>query len=396
MTMKFKDWFYSEAVEFVHENFGQFYRKWKNKFTTIETQLYNFDFGGLKRDLQSFDRGGDNMCSDRITNWANASEYYSDRVTRIIKGFYTKPSEMADLTLSSKFYEILEYLEKFGTTFRNARSIFEINQSNYDYAEHLDSMIEMFGERTPHDFVLDYCGQEAVAPFLRSFMSMKQLVDLIEKMQSLMRVFDDEMGKWARSQSRKQKGMFQSVGVKDQIPSHEPFEILYHASSNVPALLSSGFKTRTELVKATGLGGGPSDLVSFTSNPRIAKSIASALRMAVRIAKGELSVDDVANKYKRFGVVDDEDIQRSKKDYSNPKEQAFNLYRIALSGIQDKGLGYNPFFAFVDFEEFSKTNLSDIGIIKARIDMSKVREYNPAEEEYRVPVDAISDVSVFG
>ncbi len=394
--MKFKDWFYSEAVEFVHENFGQFYRKWKNKFTTIETQLYNFDFDVLKRDLQTFDRGGENYCTDRITKWANASEYYSDRVARIVRGFYTKPSEMAELTLSSKFYEILEYFEKFGTTFRNARSIFEINQSNYDYAEQLDSMIEMFGERTPHDFVLDYCGQEAVKPFMRSFMSMNQLVDLVEKMQSLMREFDSEMGKRARSKSRQYSRMTQSFHTLEKMPAHEPFEYLYHASSNATAIMREGFKTKKELGKPTGLGGGSDTLVSFTSNPKIAKSIASALRMAVRIAKGELSVDDVADKYKRFGVIDDEDIQTSKKGYSDPKAQAFNLYRLALMGIQEKGIGYNPHFGFPEFEDFAKTNVSDIGVLKAKIDMSKVVEYLPGEEEYRVPVDAISDVSVVG
>jgi hypothetical protein len=392
--MQFKQWFYSEAVEFVHENFTQFYRKWKNRFSRVENELYNFDFDGLKRDLQSFDRGGENTCSDRITTWANSSEYYSNNVARKIKGLYTKPSDMAETILSSNYYEILEHIEKFGTSFRNARALFDISNNNYDYAEYLKSMMEIFENKSPEDFIAYYCGEEAVAPFMRCFNNMNKLVNLVDKMQSLMRAFDDEMGKWARSQSRKQKGMFQKIDVSEQMPSHEPFEILYHASSNVPALLNKGFKTRTELDKPTGLGGGPSDFVSFTANPRIAKSIANALKIAVKISKGEISFDDLVNKYKKLGIIDAEDVESSKRNYSDPKEQAFYLYRIALSGIEKKGLGYNPFFAFVDFKEFAKTNINDIGVVKAKIDMSKVNQYNQAEEEYRVPVDAISNVSL--
>ena len=38
---------------------------------------------------------------------------------------------------------------------------------------------------------------------------------------------------------------------------------------------------------------------------------------------------------------------------------------------------------------FSKTNINDIGVIKAKIDMSKVKSYHLREEEYRVPKEAI-------
>ena len=38
---------------------------------------------------------------------------------------------------------------------------------------------------------------------------------------------------------------------------------------------------------------------------------------------------------------------------------------------------------------FSRTNINEIGVIKAKIDMSKVRSYHVGEEEYRVPKEAI-------
>lgn len=392
--MKFKEWFYSEAVEFVHENFTQFYRKWNNRILRVERQLFSFNFEMLNRELQSFDRGGENECSNRIINWASSSTKFANQIAWTLKGFTSKPSELADLERSLNYYETLEKLKDYGTIFRIFRSIFEINQSNHNYAEYLKDMKEEFAGKSVENFVAYTCGEEAVASFMRCYNGMNNLISLVETMQSLMREFDSEMGTWVRSQSRIRKTEFKTSDVSEQMPSHEPFEYLYHASSNVPAIMKVGFKTKKELGKPTGLGGGSSDLISFTSNPRIARSIANSLKMAVRVAKGEISFEDIIQKYKRFGLVKDNDIWNAKGNSHDPKEQAFNLYRRILSEIQTKGIGYNPVFGSPVFEEFSKTNLADIGVVIARIDMSKVQEYLPAEEEYRVPVGAISNVSV--
>ena len=67
---------------------------------------------------------------------------------------------------------------------------------------------------------------------------------------------------------------------------------------------------------------------------------------------------------------------------------AFCLFIRAMSNADEKGLRYNP-FGTSRLDPFFKTNINDIGVIKAKIDMSKVRSYLPAEEEYRIPKEAI-------
>jgi hypothetical protein len=67
---------------------------------------------------------------------------------------------------------------------------------------------------------------------------------------------------------------------------------------------------------------------------------------------------------------------------------AFCLLNSAMTMADLKGLRYNP-FGTTRLEPFFKTNINDIGVIKAKIDMSKVRSYLPAEEEYRIPKEAI-------
>ena len=392
--MEFKKWFLTEAIEYVHENFTQFYRKWKNRFLKVENEIYEFDFDSLKQKLETFERGGENECSSRITNWADSAELLLNRIKRSIK-IYTKPSEMAEMALDYNFNDILNYLEKNGTTFRLAQSMLEITKKDYYYEENYNSMFEMFDDKSPEDFVAYYCGEEAVQPFMESLNQMNKVITNLEKAINLMREFDKQMAIIANSKRRQYKRLFQGPNIKEEMPEHQPFEYLYHASSNIPAIMQQGFKTRNQLGGATGLGGGTSDFISFTANPKIAKKIASTLKTAVRIAKGELSFEDIIQKYKRFGLLDDKDIENSKGISSNIKEQAFNLFRHVLSNIETKGLGYNPFFAFANFEKFASTNINDIGIVKALIDMSKVEEYNPPEEEYRVPVEAISNVTKY-
>ena len=87
--------------------------------------------------------------------------------------------------------------------------------------------------------------------------------------------------------------------------------------------------------------------------------------------------------------ITEKDIEDQKRDYKDDKRIAFELFRLANLRRDEKGLRYDPWFGFHNFENFANTNPNDIGVIKAKIDMSKVKSYHFAEEEYRVPKEAI-------
>ena len=113
------------------------------------------------------------------------------------------------------------------------------------------------------------------------------------------------------------------------------------------------------------------------------------MKQAVKIAKGETSSEDIIKRYKRLNLITDKEIEGSKINYKDDKNIAFELFRLANFRRDTKGLRYDPWFGNDNFNMFSKTNINDIGVIKAKIDMSKVKSYHLREEEYRVPKEAI-------
>lgn len=204
---------------------------------------------------------------------------------------------------------------------------------------------------------------------------------------------------------------------KKTLPDHESVEKLYHATSAMSAILRDGFKTRAEL-QTHALGGGPSDLISFTSDVRVAEAIVWALRRAVEIAQGKIGYKQVELLSKHVGADfqrvlnhvksarggDQNTVNREVPDSSNPfgfsrrdvprtevekREWLFQAFTTLLA-FQDKR--YNPLFYGVDVETLAKINPKDIGVLAAEVDMTQVKDYLSSMEEYRVPTGAIKRV----
>jgi hypothetical protein len=392
--MRFKQWFY-EAVEYQHENFPQYLRKFKNRISRLETSFTKEAIESVQKDIKKLMEDGEFECMTRLSNWADSAYSLLETYKTKFKDVYelSKPVEYIDYILKKNYYEIINQYEKSKTIFEPLRYIFRIDTSWHSYQELYDDVNELLKDPDTERYIKENCGMEAFNAILKGIRDMDDFLAKIERYKSIVKDMEREIIIWANSVERRKST--EHLRSSERMPPHEPFEYLYHASSNVPAIMREGFKTKKELGRPTGLGGGSSDLISFTANPKIARAIASALKIAVKIAKGEITFDDIAKKYGRFNILSKDDIQGRTRYSSNPKENAFSLYRLALMRIQNKGLGYDPTFGFPEFEMFAQTDIQDIGVIKAKVDMSKVQEYLPAEEEYRVPPDAISDISVY-
>lgn len=395
--MRFKQWFY-EAVEYPHENFQQFYRKWKNQTARLAKILKKEYIEDIIRNVEKFKRNEEFYCYGFLGNWAEATvdllKAYQDAIERT---YGSSLIDDAEFVINSDFYKNMERLKDVGTTLTHYRRFLSLDRTWYNYQEAYDDLMRSFEGQEPSEYIRNYCGEETSSAFTQAMQKSNDFFAQIDKIVAQIKRFDSEIRIKADQNQRQQLKYYKgsSASMQELMPPHEPFEILYHASSNVPAVLREGFKTRKQLGNKTGLGGGPDDIISFTANPRIAKSIASAIKTAVKIAKGIITFDDIVKKYKRFGIIDDNDIETQKRSTSDAKENAFNLFRLANMKLEGKGLGYDPYFGFPAFKKFAETNLDDIGVLQAKVDMSKVKEFVPREQEYRVPVDAISDISVY-
>jgi hypothetical protein len=98
------------------------------------------------------------------------------------------------------------------------------------------------------------------------------------------------LGKISQADAEK-KGYFQSGGEKwAPLPEH-----LYHVTTSVSGVEESGLKSRDELGQGSGkgLGGGVSNMVSFTTDPEMAQSIADSVREFRDVARGEITTADL-------------------------------------------------------------------------------------------------------
>lgn len=185
---------------------------------------------------------------------------------------------------------------------------------------------------------------------------------------------------------------FSSDKGRVSMPPHEATEILYHATTALGQVLKDGLKTRDELGIGGALGGGPSDLISFTSDAKIAKAIAWVLKQATLIAQGKFGEKELYVLCKKLGKEPD-DVVRYADTSVNKKDLKKWLFSALRYLMASQSKIYDPFLAFVSVEDFAKNDINNIGVVKAKVDMSKVKEYLPAMEEYRVPKEAILEVS---
>lgn len=186
-------------------------------------------------------------------------------------------------------------------------------------------------------------------------------------------------------------------------PTTEKVEVLYHASVAAKTLYSKGFDAKHPGA-AEGLGGTTLDAagqpaISFTSDLYVAKEIARVLKESVLISQGKVKWHQVLDWAQRDGTADRVlDMTHSvhvREDQVKKDNPAHVLYLFWSYLAVGEGLGkrYNPQFmigAPTAVRAFAKRNVSDIGVLSARVDMTDPAiKYLPGEREYRVPPSAV-------
>lgn len=222
------------------------------------------------------------------------------------------------------------------------------------------------------------------------------------------------------SRNHKMQSFWSGGDETKHIPQTGKVEVLYHATPYLREILREGFKTKEELGNRESLGGDTSGGISFTADLRVAREIAKCLVEVIRIAKGKMTVNDVLRMIgserkkgdKPWALEDYINKARQRQwKWSNPatkdlsqragvpmpgkpyeindREEAFSLYRRYLSWSDKR---YDPLFFGVDLKHFESMDEGNVGVVSAKVDMTKVIGYHQAMEEYRAPLDAILSV----
>jgi hypothetical protein len=225
------------------------------------------------------------------------------------------------------------------------------------------------------------------------------------------------------SRNHRAKAFYAGEDETKTIPGAGGLNVLYHATPYVREIVREGFKTKEEVGRES-LGGNTDGGISFTADLRVAREIAKCFVEMIHIAKGKMTVNDVLkmiNSERKRG-----DMPWALKDYVNKarqrqwqwgnprtrelskrtgipmpgkpyeindRKEAFDLYRRYLAWSDRR---YDPLFFGVDPSNFESMDEANVGVVAARVDMSKVMSYHHSMEEYRVPVGAIMKVGVPG
>ena len=105
-------------------------------------------------------------------------------------------------------------------------------------------------------------------------------------------------------------------------------ETLYHATTAATPVEEVGLKSREELNQSfgAGLGGGDDDTISFTTDRELAEVIASTIKLGRRVARGEVTVDDLMRDA-REGVgtngkpYDSDQLKKQVEDIHRPQRK---------------------------------------------------------------------------
>jgi hypothetical protein len=73
----------------------------------------------------------------------------------------------------------------------------------------------------------------------------------------------------------------------------------------------------------------------------------------------------------------------------NDKKEAFDLYRKYLAWSDKR---YDPLFFGVNINSFESMDEGNVGVVAAKVEMTKVISYHQSMEEYRAPIDSILGV----
>ena len=204
------------------------------------------------------------------------------------------------------------------------------------------------------------------------------------------------------------------------IPKVGNVEVLYHATPYVREILREGFKTKEDLGNRESLGGNTSGGISFTADLNVAREIVKCLKEAIGIAKGRIKVNDVLkmiNSERTKGempwALKDYVVKAQQRQWKwtnpatkdlaqragipmpgkpyeiNDKKEAFDLYRKYLAWSDKR---YDPLFFGVNINSFEAMDEGNVGVVAAKVDMTKVISYHQTMEEYRAPINSILGV----
>lgn len=231
----------------------------------------------------------------------------------------------------------------------------------------------------------------------RIFIDLQKYISLVEKVESH---FQAKLELYQRLAQKYYNGDARSGDIP---PQTKEVEVLYHATPYIKEILTSGLKVGEK----QSLGGNTENKISFTSSFQVAKEIARCFREVIAIGKGQMTPDQVILKakservdlsttdpyrsYYRQKELDRLGLPRKEGRYYTDKYFAFELYRYFLAFAHHR---YDPLFFGVTAEDFEHLDPKNVGVIAAKVDMSKIGTYLSSMEEYRIPPEAVLSFKV--
>lgn len=148
---------------------------------------------------------------------------------------------------------------------------------------------------------------------------------------------------------------------------------LYHVSTDVPAVLRDGLKSRKQLGQSmgTGLGGGANNTVSFTADPEVAGHILSGLHRYHSIVSGRVTPEqvmkDAASGADSGGTPYHEDLKvpSARAVQDNPHEALGDFASNVLAYRELAGGPTDPLFMFNNPKALAEKDPAKFGIVKA-------------------------------
>ena len=177
------------------------------------------------------------------------------------------------------------------------------------------------------------------------------------------------------------------------------YEKMWHVTTALDAVMSEGLKAKDQLDAPTGLGGGSSELISFTASLPHAEAIYDAMLILAALVQGPKTIASMREYADVLGLSEEgwekalASFRSSYGDVTEPfsPNKFRNLYEAVTMYASEEGLAYAAFFFDYDTgKKFAAQDPDQLGIIEAIVDTSSdATTYHRAEEEWRIPPENV-------
>jgi len=267
-----------------------------------------------------------------LVKYLDDKYYKSDKIRSFYDLEISMTSKLKRALVEKEIYDSLKYINEYASSL-GATAILKSVKHLIEYSYQENAFKDFFKELAS----MKKYGEFSVLEESLTEQEYNDFVSSVEEMKPVARWYNSFFSQLKDYSKNLEYRINRHYTGSTETPIPSGTEILYHATIAADKILADGFKINQK----SALGGATANAISFTANFNVAKEITRCFHEVVKIAKGEITLNDLMQLFEKEGIKDRIKLYRRFDDSTKNPKDVFELYRIYLG---ESKLRYDPLF----------------------------------------------------